>query len=655
MRSARHQLILLGLICQGLAWDDYLLPMLYLLAWALCLVLPSRPIRLPGAVEALMLVVGAVGAYFLGKKLGYSTHFALGHGLAVMQLLRLLRPLDQREKAFSLLISIFHLAVACTFLFDYRFLLILIGAVVLIPRAFQELSMPPEKKGESDPTHDQLPPGVVGPGLTGYLVILAVTVLLFLFFPRGLLSGGIRLPSVRSSDPGTLLDSVLDPSRSGGENSRRILFQLEGEKVGYLRCYTLTEFDGRIWTADQGSAWRRLDQGQVLDSKEHLVRKVRIKNPAFLGRYLPVDGRVVALEGSFFRNAFLTTHGVVEAQLTWTGPNNYYQYWIATNAAPEPLRIGQIARFLRQPRQSSALQQWLEQRLEGVENPYQQARQLERYLQRNFTYQLGAPELNRLNPTDDFVFNQKTGHCERFASTLAVLLRMKGIPSRVVIGYLPNSRNWISGWYDVRLRDAHAWTEAWFADRGWVQLDATPAATVARPSVWSDWLEELDYAWYSHVVNFDAPTQVAMAHAAVAGLGKGMAWMHERRLILILLAGGMAVLLLVRFRPRWLRRKIAGQPEQQSRVLAEHYYGRMLHLLEKSGLHRKPQQTPMEFLAGLREQGFDGVPLVETITLLFCATRYGSHVISVEEQTRVETALIGLVAFTRSGRKVGVH
>lgn len=641
MKSARNQLALLGLICMGLTWNDYLMPAFYIVAWVLCLVAPRRPVRLGGAVECLLLIAGAAAGHFLARALGYSSHFAIGHGLAFMQLVRLLRPLNRREQVFSLLIAFFHLAVACTFLFDYRFLAVLIAAVVLLPKALAELEaglFPMEAEAFPEPA----PPPRVRLGWPVFLFIVGVMTLFFLVFPRGLLTGNLRLPVTRPGDTATLLDTVLDPSRGGSANSRRILFQVQGERLGYLRCYTLAEFDGRQWRQSPSDyRYRKIEFAQMAEHEPGtLARKVRIKNPAFLGRVIPVDGQVLTMYSTFFREVFETRQGLIEANFVFSRQNNLYEYWIAREPKPQKLRQSELAFYTQHPPQSARLTNWLAQVLTSRTDPYDQARFLEQYFERNFTYQLGTPDLNRLNPTDDFIFNQRTGHCERYASALALLLRMQGIPSRVVIGYMPRTSNPVSGWYDVRLRDAHSWTEAWFAEKGWVRLDATPAATLPPPSAWSDWLEALDFAWYAHVVNFDAPTQNALVQSAAATFGRAAIWSqnHAAWLALLLLPA-IAWFLWKYLRGRqWLKRT-ASTDEQRAQILAAHYYGRMLRALAKQGHHRKPQQTPLEFLAALRGRPLPMLADIEAVTGQFCLTRYGGRVLPESEQREIEAAL----------------
>ena len=78
---------------------------------------------------------------------------------------------------------------------------------------------------------------------------------------------------------------------------------------------------------------------------------------------------------------------------------------------------------------------------------------------------------------DNFLFVDKRGVCEQFATALAVMLRTLGIPARLVAGYGAGQYNGLSGFYTVRASDAHAWVEAYFPGYGWVPFDPTPGWT----------------------------------------------------------------------------------------------------------------------------------------------------------------------------------
>ena len=89
---------------------------------------------------------------------------------------------------------------------------------------------------------------------------------------------------------------------------------------------------------------------------------------------------------------------------------------------------------------------------------------------------LQTPPLGR-HTADEFIFETREGFCEHYASALAIVLRMAGLPTRVVIGYQGGEYNAIGGYHVVRQSDAHAWTETWIPEDGWIRVD--PIAAVA--------------------------------------------------------------------------------------------------------------------------------------------------------------------------------
>jgi protein-glutamine gamma-glutamyltransferase len=110
--------------------------------------------------------------------------------------------------------------------------------------------------------------------------------------------------------------------------------------------------------------------------------------------------------------------------------------------------------------------------------PYDYVRRVESYLGRGFAYSEDPPE--RAVPLESFLFDDKRGYCQQFSGAMAVLLRMGGIPSRVVGGFSPGSLSTGRKEWVVRDTDAHSWVEAFFPGYGWVTFDPTPAASPAR-------------------------------------------------------------------------------------------------------------------------------------------------------------------------------
>ncbi len=107
------------------------------------------------------------------------------------------------------------------------------------------------------------------------------------------------------------------------------------------------------------------------------------------------------------------------------------------------------------------------------------ARALELFGQEPFSYTLRPPLLGR-DGVDDFLFTTRAGFCEHFAAAFVVLMRAAGIPARVVTGYQGGELDPITQEWLVRQSDAHAWSEVWLADEGWIRIDPTGAVAPSR-------------------------------------------------------------------------------------------------------------------------------------------------------------------------------
>ena len=109
---------------------------------------------------------------------------------------------------------------------------------------------------------------------------------------------------------------------------------------------------------------------------------------------------------------------------------------------------------------------------------YEAVAAIERYLLENYLYDQDVSD--RDDPLPDFLFTDKRGYCQHFSGAMALMLRLIGIPSRVVSGFAPGLRDPDTGTFVVRDTDAHSWVEVWFPQVGWVTVDPTPSAAPAR-------------------------------------------------------------------------------------------------------------------------------------------------------------------------------
>jgi transglutaminase-like putative cysteine protease len=116
--------------------------------------------------------------------------------------------------------------------------------------------------------------------------------------------------------------------------------------------------------------------------------------------------------------------------------------------------------------------------LRGADTPYAYVRAVQQYLGDGFTYDETPP--NEAHSLDGFLFDARSGFCQQFSGSMALLLRMGGVPARVATGFAPGSYDTHSKRYVVRDVDAHSWVEAWFSGIGWVVFDPTPASAPPR-------------------------------------------------------------------------------------------------------------------------------------------------------------------------------
>ena len=115
----------------------------------------------------------------------------------------------------------------------------------------------------------------------------------------------------------------------------------------------------------------------------------------------------------------------------------------------------------------------------GIEDDYQRAIILRDYLRNNYKYlQLSKPPPEKHEAVDFFIFELKEGHCEYFASSLAVMARLAGLPSRIATGFSPGNYNALTKFFEIYEYHGHAWTQIYIKRYGWLTFDATPPGAI---------------------------------------------------------------------------------------------------------------------------------------------------------------------------------
>jgi len=143
---------------------------------------------------------------------------------------------------------------------------------------------------------------------------------------------------------------------------------------------------------------------------------------------------------------------------------------------------------------------------------------VEGYLKKNYRYTLNLSWPPGPQPIATFLFDAKAGHCEYFASSMAILLRTVGVPTRIVNGFLMGEYNPVGGDYIVRQSDAHSWVEVYIPGHGWLEFDPTPPDPnhhdIDLAMQISHYIDAMQLFWNSYILSYDSGAQLQLFRSA---------------------------------------------------------------------------------------------------------------------------------------------
>jgi transglutaminase-like putative cysteine protease len=259
---------------------------------------------------------------------------------------------------------------------------------------------------------------------------------------------------------------------------------------------------------------------------------------------------------------------------------------------------------------------------------------VETYLKRNYAYTLNLTWTPGPQPLSTFLFDAKAGHCEYFASSMAILLRAAGIPTRLVNGFLMGEYNPVGSDYIIRESDAHSWVEVYVPGAGWIEFDPTPPdpnhRDVNLSTQLSHYIDAMEMFWNSYVIVFDSGTQLQLFRSAqdraqiVQNLlrGKSTGWvdrmerfsdrlsadvtrlvgMHWLWIVIAMLIAAASALIYRRplktHLQIWLARFGRGTVTEE---VVERLFYHAAHLAERSAKKREPAETWREWIFGLSD------------------------------------------------------
>src|SRR5216684_175411 len=584
--------------------------------------------------------------------------------------------------SFLMVLAAAVLTVGSVFLFSFAgFLLVAVITFVLMEMRH---SVAAEQTHAQDPRVPS--PGVISPsrgmvyGLLAIapvlmLMILAGSFLIFFLLPR--ISSHYLSAYTPTSDVSTGFTDRVQLGRIGQiQQSSAVVMHIEIQndlQGGYdlkWRGVALSNFDGRTWS-------NSYQQTQVRSAVDGSYRLARLMDPrgasATAGRSIryrvlmePIGTNVFflaerpqSLTGNF-RQVSMDAAGAVY-DLDTERPINRYE---AQSQLPEidsdELRLAMntapadMDEYLKLPPLDIRISNLAEEIAAPAPSNYEKATTVEQYLSTHFGYTLELPRSLPQDPLANFLFERKKGHCEYFASSMAVMLRSLRIPSRIVTGFRGGEFNDLTGQYVVRASDAHSWVEAYFPGSGWISFDPTPAGNLPTRTGWSRMQLYMDAAasfWREWIINYDASHQRTLgkdaAYSSRHSFDEARRWMGRQHRALLRLArraqwhftnfpvrwlGGLIAFTAVLITLLNLRRLVSAlrdrslraHPERAPRESAALWYDRMVSRMARRGWRKSPSQTPLDFVAAIQEAALQNK--VARFTRAYESARFGRSV-----------------------------
>ena len=494
------------------------------------------------------------------------------------------------------------------------------------------------------------------------LGILGLTAGLFFMLPRTADAALRRLVSRRFYMPGFSNQVTLGEIGEIKNTSRPVMHVHFGDVLAPAnlkwRGATLSDFDGRSWFEPSGEPhWiPAVPKGAFQLASDQQRRR--------LGRSInyrvslnSLDSDVLFFAGRpeivYLRQLTLMARGDGSYRLGHPPAEGFYYDvygWLGdTGSDDDFLGTRERRQYLSLPLLDPRIPELARYIVRASADETDRAAAVARYLRLNYGYTLKLPSHEVADPLAYFLFTRKKGHCEYFASAMAVMLRTLGIPSRLVTGFQSGVFNPLTELYVIRASDAHTWVEAWLPGRGWTTFDPTPPdlhpggnALLAKLALYADAVETF---WQEWVVSYDLGHQATLAdrmeqasrRVSLRWLDRvfdmGDNWTSTRSWLLrsgvwwllALACGALAAWSAPRLWRAWrmrlgVRRLRRGQVSVADATLL---YGRMLKLLKRRGFDKPAWFTPYEFACSLppSEMGM----LVLRFTTTYNALRFGGQ------------------------------
>ena len=351
------------------------------------------------------------------------------------------------------------------------------------------------------------------------LISIPITIFLFFALPRTPYPffnfSGSTLTARSGFSENVKLGTV-----SNIQEDNSIIFRANMEKIDdehlYWRGITLEYFEG--------DEWSDIDTGPI--DKKTKVEGDTIYQTIYLepysGTYFFGLDKPVNVTGN--RNIFKKDDFTFYTKDILSNRVRYDVISILSDTIEE--KIPQNSYYLQLPENISQDIKNLSLSLQSG-NELDTVKNVENYL-KNGDYRYSLKNLPTSNkPVDEFLFDKKQGNCEYFATSMAIILRVNGIPSRVVAGYRGGVYNDLGNYYILRQSNAHLWVEAYIDNIGWIRFDPTTSllseeyiSNSKKISKFSLFIDTINYYYNTLIINYDFEKQISLFNKIREGFKK---------------------------------------------------------------------------------------------------------------------------------------
>jgi transglutaminase-like putative cysteine protease len=546
-------------------------------------------------------------------------------GLALLTVMASFKFLETRNHR-DLLILIFlcYFLIATHFLFSQSMLTAVLMLITLIVITTTLITI--NQRDDNVPIASRFKIG-------GRMVVMSIPLMLILFILVPRIPGPLwGITSEQRAGVTGLSDSMSPGKISNLILSNDVAFRVEFKNEVptqnrlYWRGPVMTMFNGRLWYQSKRESIDRLNILVYEKPVEYTVT-LEANGERWL---LALDIPTQLVEESVLTADYQLTSNTEINDLRRYTMKSWLNYQIGLQESADYLKLASNFPARNNPR-TIALGRDLAQR---YDNPLEIVQQgLAMFRDQDFVYTLNPPIL-RDNEVDRFLFESKRGFCENYAGSFALLMRTAGIPARVVTGYQGGEYNKVGNYLIVRQSDAHAWTEVWLKDRGWVRVDPTAAVSPGRieqgldDALSSDNsgfrienrspifgnllynLDNLQHGWNDWVLDYDHRKQSDFLRDLEVGIDDWGDMIFALIAMMLFVTGSYWLISWFRERPR--------KPE-----LYEIYFNQLLKKLQKLDLEKPPSEDTRAFLQRVQSRGFRQPDQVAKIINLYNLIKYG--------------------------------